>query len=103
MVFAVPWLDGPTALAAVMEHTGEMALATTVALPDRARARRGPRRALGAIDRLSGGRVVAGVGPGSSAQDYAAAGLDFDERWQRFDEAIQALRALLAASTVCRF
>jgi hypothetical protein len=33
MVFAVPWLDGPTALAAVVEHTGEMTLATTVTLP----------------------------------------------------------------------
>src|SRR5258707_15337078 len=32
MVFSVPWLDGPVALAAVMEHSGEMTLATTVAL-----------------------------------------------------------------------
>ena len=34
------------------------------------------------------------VGPGSSREDYAAVGLDFSERWQRFDEAIGALRAL---------
>jgi alkanesulfonate monooxygenase SsuD/methylene tetrahydromethanopterin reductase-like flavin-dependent oxidoreductase (luciferase family) len=34
------------------------------------------------------------VGPGSSPDDYAAVGLDFSERWQRFDEAIGALRAL---------
>jgi alkanesulfonate monooxygenase SsuD/methylene tetrahydromethanopterin reductase-like flavin-dependent oxidoreductase (luciferase family) len=34
------------------------------------------------------------VGPGSSADDYASGGLDFSERWQRFDEAIGALRAL---------
>ena len=32
LVFSVPWLDGPTALAAVMEHSGDMTLATTVAL-----------------------------------------------------------------------
>jgi alkanesulfonate monooxygenase SsuD/methylene tetrahydromethanopterin reductase-like flavin-dependent oxidoreductase (luciferase family) len=32
MVFSVPWLDGPVALAAVMEHSGKMTLATTVAL-----------------------------------------------------------------------
>ena len=31
MVFSVPWLDGPTALAAVMGHSGDMTLATTVA------------------------------------------------------------------------
>jgi probable F420-dependent oxidoreductase len=93
LVFSVPWLDGPTALAAVIEHTGTMTLATTVALP----VVRGPvptAKTLGAIDRLSGGRLVVGVGPGSSADDYAAAGVDFAERWQRFDESIAALRAL---------
>ena len=93
LVFSVPWLDGPVALAAVMEHTGEMTLATTVALA----VVRGPvavAKTLGAIDRLSGGRLVVAVGPGSSREDYAAVGLDFSERWQRFDEAIGALRAL---------
>ena len=30
MVFSVPWLDGPIALAAVMGHSGDMTLATTV-------------------------------------------------------------------------
>jgi probable F420-dependent oxidoreductase len=93
MVFAVPWLDGPVALAAVMGHSGEMTLATTVSLA----VVRGPvavAKSLGAIDRLSGGRLVVAVGPGSSRDDYAAVGLDFDERWQRFDEAISALRAL---------
>ena len=29
MVFSVPWLDGPTALAAMIEHSGDMTLATT--------------------------------------------------------------------------
>ena len=93
LVFSVPWLDGPTALAAVMEHTGGMTLATTVSLA----VVRGPvptAKTLGAIDRLSGGRLVAAVGPGSSADDYAAVGLDFAERWPRFDESIGALRAL---------
>jgi alkanesulfonate monooxygenase SsuD/methylene tetrahydromethanopterin reductase-like flavin-dependent oxidoreductase (luciferase family) len=93
LVFSVPWLDGPTALAAVMEHSATMTLATTVALA----VVRGPvpvAKTLGAIDRLSGGRLVVAVGPGSSPDDYAAVGLDFSERWQRFDEAIEALRAL---------
>ena len=34
------------------------------------------------------------MGPGSSPEDYAAVGLDFSERWPRFDEAIGAVRAL---------
>ena len=95
LVFSVPWLDGPTALAAVLEHTGEMTLATTVALA----VVRGPvplAKTLAAIDRLSGGRLMVALGPGSSQDDYTAVGLEFAERWQRFDEAIGALRALWA-------
>src|ERR687893_224445 len=93
LVFARPWLDGPTALAAVLTRTGRMVLVTTVALP----VVRGPvalAKSLAAIDLLSGGRLVAGVGPGSSARDYAAVGVPFEERWKRLDEAVQTLRAL---------
>jgi probable F420-dependent oxidoreductase len=93
MVFAVPWLDGPVALSAVLEHSGQMTLATTVTLV----VVRGPvavAKSLGAIDRLSGGRLLVAAGPGSSREDYSAVGIDFAERWQRFDEAIGALRAL---------
>src|SRR6266536_1783833 len=92
--FSRPWLDGPTVLAAVLAESGDMRLATTVSLP----VLRGPvplAKSLAAIDVLSGGRLVVGVGPGSSAADYAAAGIDLAERWRRFDEAVPALRALL--------
>jgi alkanesulfonate monooxygenase SsuD/methylene tetrahydromethanopterin reductase-like flavin-dependent oxidoreductase (luciferase family) len=93
LLFATPWLDGPTALATVASRSGAMELATTVALP----VVRGPvplAKQLAAIDVLSGGRLVAGVGPGSSPADYAAVGVDFPERWKRFDESIRMLRAL---------
>jgi alkanesulfonate monooxygenase SsuD/methylene tetrahydromethanopterin reductase-like flavin-dependent oxidoreductase (luciferase family) len=93
-VFRTPWLDGPTALASVIDRSGAMTLATTVALA----VVRGPvalAKALAAIDILSEGRLVAAVGPGSSQRDYDAVGIDFDERWWRFDESIVALRALL--------
>ena len=93
LIYSKPWLDGPTALAAVLSHSGHMDLATTVSLP----IVRGPiplAKSLGAIDRLSGGRLIACVGPGSSARDYAAVGIPFDERWKRLDEAIQTLRVL---------
>ena len=95
LVYSKPWLDGPTALAAVLSHSGRMDLATTVSLP----VVLGPvalAKSLGAIDRLSGGRLIACVGPGSSARDYAVVGISFDERWKRLDEAIQTLRALLS-------
>ena len=62
LLFARPWLDGPTALAATIEASADMTLATTVCLP----VIRGPvqsAKTLAAIDRLSGGRLVAGVGP----------------------------------------
>jgi alkanesulfonate monooxygenase SsuD/methylene tetrahydromethanopterin reductase-like flavin-dependent oxidoreductase (luciferase family) len=93
-VFSTPWLDGLTALAAVIDRTGEMTLATTISLA----ALRGPvplAKALAALDVLSDGRLVAGVGPGSSERDYDAVGIPFDDRWKRFDEAVRILRALL--------
>jgi alkanesulfonate monooxygenase SsuD/methylene tetrahydromethanopterin reductase-like flavin-dependent oxidoreductase (luciferase family) len=93
-VFRTPWLDGPTALASMIERSAEMALVTTVALA----VLRGPvplAKALAAIDILSEGRLVAALGPGSSERDYRVLGVPFEERWKRFDEALTVLRALL--------
>jgi alkanesulfonate monooxygenase SsuD/methylene tetrahydromethanopterin reductase-like flavin-dependent oxidoreductase (luciferase family) len=47
---------------------------------------------------LSEGRVLAGVGPGSSERDYGLLGIPFAERWRRFDEALATLRPLLAGA-----
>jgi alkanesulfonate monooxygenase SsuD/methylene tetrahydromethanopterin reductase-like flavin-dependent oxidoreductase (luciferase family) len=93
-LFATPWLDCFAALAAVVERTGEMALATTIALP----VLRGPvatAKALAALDVLTDGRVVAGLGPGSSKADYEVVGIPFEDRWKRFDTAVTQLRELL--------
>ena len=93
LVFPVPWLDGPTALAAVIEASGQMTLATTVALV----AVRGPvpvAKALAAIDRLSDGRLLVAAGPGSSPGDYHSVGVEFGQRWARLDEAVRTLRVL---------
>jgi alkanesulfonate monooxygenase SsuD/methylene tetrahydromethanopterin reductase-like flavin-dependent oxidoreductase (luciferase family) len=38
--------------------------------------------------------LIACVGPGSSARDYAAVGIPFEERWKRLEESIQTLRVL---------
>ncbi len=93
LVYGRSWLDGPTALAAVLTSAPGVRLMTSVALP----VVRGPfalAKTLGAIDLLSGGRLDAGLGPGSSESDYALVRVPFGERWVRFDEAVAAIRAL---------
>src|SRR3982751_5842106 len=75
VLFAGPWLDGLTSLTAVVEASGDLELMTSVAVP----ALRHPlllAKGLVALDVLSEGRVVAGIGPGSSSADYEAVGLD---------------------------
>jgi alkanesulfonate monooxygenase SsuD/methylene tetrahydromethanopterin reductase-like flavin-dependent oxidoreductase (luciferase family) len=94
LVYGRPWLDGPTALSVVLAAAPTVRLMTSVSLP----VVRGPfslAKALGTIDILSGGRLDAGLGPGSSEADYRLAGIPFLERWARFDEAVGAVRALL--------
>ena len=93
LVYARPWLDGPTSLAAILGVAPRARLMTTVALP----VVRGPvalAKTLGVLDVLSGGRLDAGLGPGSSERDYALVGIPFEQRWSRFDEAVPVMRAL---------
>src|SRR3954447_16222336 len=97
LLYATALLDGPSALAAVVARSGGMDIATTIALS----VIRGPvtlAKTLTALDVLSEGRVVAGVGPGSSKADYDAAGIPFEERWPRFDESLGVLRHLIAGA-----
>jgi alkanesulfonate monooxygenase SsuD/methylene tetrahydromethanopterin reductase-like flavin-dependent oxidoreductase (luciferase family) len=92
--FSTPWLDGPTALAAVADRVGDMTAATTVSLV----VLRGPvplAKTLAALDVLTEGRLAAGLGPGSSKNDYDALGIPFEERWGRFDEAVAILGGLV--------
>jgi alkanesulfonate monooxygenase SsuD/methylene tetrahydromethanopterin reductase-like flavin-dependent oxidoreductase (luciferase family) len=99
LIHSRPWLDAPTALAAILSHSANMAVGTSVILP----IVRGPvqiAKALAAIDILSNGRLLVGVGPGSSARDYEIVSLNYDERWKRFDEAVQVLRSLWSSDGV---
>jgi alkanesulfonate monooxygenase SsuD/methylene tetrahydromethanopterin reductase-like flavin-dependent oxidoreductase (luciferase family) len=98
LVYGRPWIDGVVALASVLPAIDALVVATTVALP----VVRGPgplAKALAAIDRFSGGRLVVGVGPGSSERDFRAVGIAWEERWPRFEEAVRALRALFRPGT----
>ena len=99
LVWRTPWLDGPTALAAVCGSTGRMRLVTSVALP----VIRHPvvlAKGLAALAALADGPVVAGLGPGSSREDHHLVGIPFEERWARFDEALRSVRACLAGEPV---
>lgn len=94
LVWRRPWLDGPTALVSVLGHAGSMALATSINLV----AVRHPvivAKWLATLAHLSGGRVIAGLGPGSSSADYAAVGIPFDQRWARFDDAFAVVKQLV--------
>lgn len=52
------------------------------------------------LDRLSGGRVIAGVGAGHVQAEFAALGIDFHRRGALLDEAIDTFRAALSEEYV---
>ncbi len=91
VIFSRPWIDGPTALAMSIPHAAELRVCTTISLPTI----RGPlplAKTLISLNALAEGRLIAGIGPGSSSRDYSAVGVPFEQRWKRFDEAAQMLR-----------
>jgi probable F420-dependent oxidoreductase len=49
----------------------------------------------GTLDRLSGGRVILGVGVGSLEEEFRLLGIDFAGRGTRYEDALRALRASL--------
>ncbi|MFW5417231.1 TIGR03619 family F420-dependent LLM class oxidoreductase [Nocardiopsis sp. CNT-189] len=51
-------------------------------------------RSLTAIDRISGGRLLPGLGTGWSPEEYRAAGVPMGERGRRLDECLDALEEL---------
>lgn len=48
----------------------------------------------GTLDRLSGGRLILGVGVGSLHEEFELLGKEFDGRGERADDALRAIRAV---------
>jgi alkanesulfonate monooxygenase SsuD/methylene tetrahydromethanopterin reductase-like flavin-dependent oxidoreductase (luciferase family) len=94
IVFHTSWLDAITTLSAVAVSTTRILVGTSI-LNIVVRNPVVCAKALAAIDILSSGRLFAGVGPGSHRGDYDACGIDFNERWPRFSEALEILVKLL--------
>ena len=82
-----------TALAAMAMHSTKLRLGTGIAiLPQR-----NPlyfAKTAAAIDLLSNGRFIAGVGLGWSAQEFAATNTPFEHRGARMDDYIEVVRTL---------
>ena len=51
-------------------------------------------KSLATLDRLSGGRLLLGIGTGWSPEEYAAMGGDFHHRYSQLREHIQALKTI---------
>ena len=94
IVFRTSWLDSLSALSAVAAVTNRIKLGTSV-LNIVVRSPVICAKSLSAIDILSSGRLfAAGVGPGSHKGDYDVCGIPFEERWSRFNEALEILYML---------
>jgi probable F420-dependent oxidoreductase len=57
-------------------------------------------RMASAIDEISGGRFVLGIGAGWNRAEFDAFGIPYDERAARFEEAFKIVRRLLAGERV---
>jgi probable F420-dependent oxidoreductase len=86
--------EGWTVLAALAEATQRVELGTLVLCTTF----RNPAilaKMATALDEVSQGRLILGIGAGWNEPEYRAFGLPFDHRVSRFDEAVQILRPLL--------
>src|SRR5919109_716387 len=94
IVFRTSWLDSLCTLSAVAAVTNRIKLGTSLLNI----VVRNPvicAKSLAAIDILSSGRLfAAGVGPGSHKGDYDVCGIPFEQRWSRFNEALEILQIL---------
>ncbi|WP_255799519.1 LLM class F420-dependent oxidoreductase [Mycobacteroides abscessus] len=94
---AVYWDPLPT-LGFLATHTARIRLATSVLVLGYHHPLEIAKR-YGTLDRVSGGRLVLGVGIGSLAAEFELLGVPFDRRGARADDALRALRVALSNET----
>lgn len=95
LLYLDPWMDAVLFLASVAgraEQYGLKLIPGVLALPLRHPVVMA--QTLATLDILSGGNLVIGVGEGSTAKDFDAVGLPFEERRRRLNEAVPLLRRL---------
>lgn len=93
-----PW-DAWALLAALAAHTERVRLGPLVACTAFAPPGLLARKAA-AVQEVSGGRLVLGLGAGWNETEFRAFGLPFDHRASRFGEAFEIIRRLLAGERV---
>lgn len=89
--------DPLSTLAYLAAHTDRIRLATSVVVLGYHHPLEIAKR-FGTLDRLSGGRLVLGVGVGSLQREFALLGAEFGDRGERADDALAALRASLSTA-----
>ena len=88
-----PWFEPMTLMSAVAGATERIRLSTGVLIsPLRPAALLAKMAAT--LDQLSNGRLDLGIGTGWQREEYQAQGLDFNQRWQLFDDQLLALKSL---------
>ncbi len=101
LLYLDPWMDAVLFLASVAgraEEYGLKLIPGVLALPLRHPVVMA--QTLATLDILSGGNLVIGVGEGSTAKDFDAVGLPFEERRRRLNEAVPLLRRLFTEEHV---
>jgi probable F420-dependent oxidoreductase len=88
-----PWPEALTTLAAIAGATHRIRLGTGILIAP-LRAPLLLAKTLATLDVLSQGRLDCGVGAGWQPEEFEAAGVPFEERWSRLDDALRACRAL---------
>ncbi len=92
-----PWADPLALLTAIAAVTTRVRLATGILITP-LRTPASLAKSVATLDALSGGRVDLGVGVGWQREEYAVAGVPWEERWGRLDDGLRACRALWSDS-----
>ena len=94
---SIPWLEALTTLAYLAAATRDVELGIAVCVVPQ----REPlllAKQLATVDVLAGGRVILGAGTGWLREEYAALGVPFEGRGERFEDNLRLIRACWTGS-----